>query len=77
MNRLVVLGQGFVGLPMALHPAEMGLSEMGLSVVGLDTDIALVRALNAGVSHVDGGRGVWAVRWLHGLVRGHRLPPCR
>lgn len=47
MTRLVVIGQGYVGLPMALRAAEQG-----LSVVGLDTNAGVVAALNAGVSHV-------------------------
>ena len=37
MKRLVVIGQGYVGLPMALRAAEKG-----LSVVGLDTNAAVV-----------------------------------
>jgi len=48
MKRLVVIGQGYVGLPMALRAAEKG-----LSVVGLDTKASTVDALNAGRSHID------------------------
>jgi UDP-N-acetyl-D-glucosamine dehydrogenase len=48
MTTLVVIGQGYVGLPMALRAAEVG-----LSVVGLDTSRLVVDALNAGHSHVD------------------------
>jgi len=48
MKRLVVIGQGYVGLPMALRAAEKG-----LSVVGLDTKPSIVEALNAGRSHID------------------------
>lgn len=47
MTSLVVIGQGYVGLPMALRAAEQG-----LSVVGLDTNAGVVAALNDGVSHV-------------------------
>jgi UDP-N-acetyl-D-glucosamine dehydrogenase len=47
MQRLVVIGQGYVGLPMALAAAESG-----FSVVGLDTNAATVEALNAGYSHI-------------------------
>ncbi len=47
MKRLVVVGQGYVGLPMALRAAEKG-----LSVIGLDTNTAVVAALNAGTSHI-------------------------
>jgi UDP-N-acetyl-D-glucosamine dehydrogenase len=48
MRRLVVVGQGYVGLPLALRAAEGG-----FSVVGLDTNASLVEALNAGRSHID------------------------
>ncbi|GAB3444331.1 nucleotide sugar dehydrogenase [Phycicoccus ginsengisoli] len=47
-TNLVVVGQGYVGLPMALRAAEKG-----LTVVGLDTNTGVVEALNAGVSHID------------------------
>lgn len=47
MRRLVVIGQGYVGLPMALRAAEKG-----FSVVGLDTQSSLVEALNSGRSHI-------------------------
>ncbi|MFJ2433654.1 nucleotide sugar dehydrogenase [Streptomyces anulatus] len=45
---LVVIGLGYVGLPLAV---EAGRS--GLSVVGLDRDAATVARLNDSVSHVD------------------------
>jgi UDP-N-acetyl-D-glucosamine dehydrogenase len=45
---LVVVGQGYVGLPMALRAAESG-----LKVYGLDTNSATVESLNAGRSHID------------------------
>ncbi|MDN5794740.1 MAG: nucleotide sugar dehydrogenase [Intrasporangium sp.] len=45
---LVVLGQGYVGLPMALRAAEVG-----IKVYGLDTNAATVNALNSGSSHID------------------------
>ena len=48
MKRLVVIGQGYVGLPMALRAADAG-----FSVVGLDNNASLVEALNAGRSHID------------------------
>ena len=47
-SKLVVVGQGYVGLPMALRAAEKG-----FVVVGLDTNAAVVEALNSGVSHID------------------------
>ncbi|MEO8830131.1 nucleotide sugar dehydrogenase [Lapillicoccus sp.] len=48
MTNLVVIGQGYVGLPMALRA-----SEVGLSVIGLDTAPEVVEHLNAGHSHID------------------------
>jgi len=48
MKRLVVIGQGYVGLPMALRAAHAG-----FSVIGLDTNASLVEAVNAGRSHID------------------------
>lgn len=47
-KRLVVIGQGYVGLPMALRAATKG-----FSVVGLDTNASVVNQLNTGVSHID------------------------
>ncbi len=47
-RNLVVVGQGYVGLPMALRAAERG-----FSVVGLDTDVDVVKQLNDGCSHID------------------------
>ena len=45
---VVVIGLGYVGLPLASRAAEVG-----FRVTGLDTDEATVNALNGGVSHVD------------------------
>ncbi len=45
---LVVVGQGYVGVPMAVRA-----SEAGLDVVGLDTESRVVAGLNAGHSHID------------------------
>jgi nucleotide sugar dehydrogenase len=45
--RLVIIGQGYVGLPLA-HAA----SEAGIEVVGLESRPAIVESLNAGHSHV-------------------------
>ena len=47
-RRLVVLGLGYVGLPLAVEA-----SRRGLSVVGFDVNDAVVAALNDGRSHVD------------------------
>ena len=45
---LVVVGLGYVGLPLA-----RGASNAGLRVVGLDLNTGVVDGLNAGRSHVD------------------------
>lgn len=47
-KKLVVVGQGYVGLPMALRAAQKG-----FEVIGLDTNSSVVEALNAGSSHID------------------------
>ncbi|GAA1886201.1 nucleotide sugar dehydrogenase [Lapillicoccus jejuensis] len=63
-TRLVVIGQGYVGLPMALRAAAAG-----LQVAGLDTDGAVVEALNAGRSHID---DVDDAELARGLAAGYR-----
>ncbi len=45
---VVIVGQGYVGLPLA-----QGAARAGLSVVGLDANPRTVEGLNAGRSHVD------------------------
>jgi len=45
---LVVVGMGYVGLPLALEA-----SRAGLTVVGFDVNVETVAALNAGKSHID------------------------
>jgi UDP-N-acetyl-D-glucosamine dehydrogenase len=47
-EQLVVIGLGYVGLPLTQEACRAG-----LSVVGLDTTARVVDALNAGRSHVD------------------------
>jgi UDP-N-acetyl-D-glucosamine dehydrogenase len=47
-RRLVVMGQGYVGLPLALRAAETG-----FSVTGYDPHEPTVKTLNAGHSHID------------------------
>jgi len=46
--RVVVVGQGYVGLPVAMRAAEVG-----FAVVGYDADAAKVRALASGCSYVE------------------------
>ncbi len=48
MTITAILGQGYVGLPLA-----EALTEVGDSVLGFDVNEALVARLNAGTSHVD------------------------
>ncbi len=45
--RIAIVGQGYVGLPLALQFARSG-----VSVLGLDIDVAKVEALNAGKSYI-------------------------
>jgi UDP-N-acetyl-D-glucosamine dehydrogenase len=46
--KAVIVGLGYVGLPLAVAAAESG-----ISVVGLDRNETIVNGLNAGVSHID------------------------
>lgn len=48
MTQLLVVGQGYVGLPMALRAVEKG-----FDVVGLDLNSRVVADLNNGHSHID------------------------
>ncbi len=68
---LVVVGLGYVGVPMAVRAGEAG-----LDVVGLDTSSAVVDGLNAGHSHID---DVSDVALGEALARGFRAttdPSC-
>jgi UDP-N-acetyl-D-glucosamine dehydrogenase len=47
--RVAVIGQGYVGLTIA-----MGAAEVGHEVIGIDKSTVLVKALNAGKSHIEG-----------------------
>jgi UDP-N-acetyl-D-glucosamine dehydrogenase len=46
--KVVIVGQGYVGLPVAVHA-----SAAGFDVVGYDTDVRRVKRLNAGESMVE------------------------
>lgn len=48
MQRLVVVGQGYVGLPLAMRAVEVG-----YDVVGVDVDTVKVSRLADGRSHID------------------------
>ena len=47
-GRVVIIGQGYVGLPLAVRAAEAG-----FDVIGFETDARKVKLLDAGVSHVE------------------------
>jgi len=47
--RVVIIGQGYVGLTIA-----MGAAGAGHEVIGLDVDGELVQKLNSGLSHIEG-----------------------
>ena len=47
MSRIAIVGQGYVGLPLALRA-----SECGHSVVGLDINRNLIQALADSHSHI-------------------------
>ena len=46
--KAVIVGLGYVGLPLAVAAAESG-----ISVVGLERNETIVNGLNSGVSHID------------------------
>ena len=46
--KVIVVGQGYVGLPLALRCAEKG-----FQVVGIDSDQKIVETLNAGLSTIE------------------------
>jgi UDP-N-acetyl-D-glucosamine dehydrogenase len=48
MDRLVVVGQGYAGLPIAMRAVDVG-----FDVVGFDVDSAKVKRLTSGESHVE------------------------
>ncbi len=47
--RVAIIGQGYVGLTIAV-----GAAGAGLSVIGFDVNDDLVAQLNAGKSHIEG-----------------------
>ena len=49
MQKVAVIGQGYVGLPLAIAAAEVG-----FLVKGIDTDYSKVRNLNMGITSVEG-----------------------
>ncbi len=65
-TRLVVIGQGYVGLPLALRATEVG-----MDVVGFDVDGPKTKRLAAGSSHVE---DVSDERLAAALATGHYHP---
>lgn len=65
-GRVVVVGQGYVGLPIAMRAAEVG-----YSVVGIDTDEGKVERLRAGESYIEDIPGE---RLADALARGRYTP---
>jgi UDP-N-acetyl-D-mannosaminuronic acid dehydrogenase/UDP-N-acetyl-D-glucosamine dehydrogenase len=66
VRRLVVIGQGYVGLPLALRAVEAG-----FEVVGLDNDDHRVKQLATGESYVD---DIPTQRLAAALETGRYLP---
>ncbi|MGH3391488.1 MAG: nucleotide sugar dehydrogenase [Actinomadura sp.] len=67
-QRLVVIGQGYVGLPLALRAVDAG-----FDVVGLDTDEQRVKRLGSGDSYVD---DIPSERLATALATNRYLPTC-
>jgi UDP-N-acetyl-D-mannosaminuronic acid dehydrogenase/UDP-N-acetyl-D-glucosamine dehydrogenase len=67
-RRLVVIGQGYVGLPLALRAVEAG-----FHVVGLEIDELRVKRLSAGDSYVE---DIHQERLLSALRSGRYHPSC-
>ena len=48
MMKIAVIGQGYVGLPLALSAAEAG-----YEVIGFDINLKLISNLKSGRSHIE------------------------
>jgi len=48
VTKVAIIGQGYVGLPIAVHAAKAG-----YEVVGFDLNSRLVSDLNSGISHIE------------------------
>jgi UDP-N-acetyl-D-glucosamine dehydrogenase len=66
VEKLVVMGQGYVGLPLAMRAVEAG-----YDVVGYDVDAARIEELAAGASYVE---DIGADRLAAALATGRYLP---
>ena len=65
-QRTVVIGQGYVGLPVAIRAVEVG-----FDVIGFELDASKVAALASGVSHVE---DITAERLAAALATGRYRP---
>jgi UDP-N-acetyl-D-glucosamine dehydrogenase len=68
-QKLAVMGQGYVGLPLAMRAVDAG-----YHVVGMDVDVGRVNRLTAGESYVE---DVSSERVLAGLATGRYLPTAK
>jgi nucleotide sugar dehydrogenase len=66
VKKLAIMGQGYVGLPLAMQAVDAG-----YHVVGVDVDVGRVERLTAGESYVE---DVPNDRILAGLASGRYLP---
>src|SRR2546427_12711530 len=65
--RVSVIGQGYVGLPLAVE-----LARAGFPVVGLDVDLARIEATNAGRPHTPDMDGLKSAGL--GAAGGYKAP---
>ncbi|MBC6456845.1 nucleotide sugar dehydrogenase [Actinomadura sp. HBU206391] len=68
-RRLVVIGQGYVGLPLALRAVDSG-----FHVVGLDSDEQRIKQLSGGDSYVD---DISSEQLAAALGSGRYVPTCQ
>lgn len=68
-TQIVVVGQGYVGLPLAIRA-----SEFGYQVTGLDLNDETVRDLNSGISHIGDVSGNDLQRAIKGGYRATTDP---
>ena len=78
-GKLVVVGQGYVGLPLAMRAVEAG-----FDVVGFDTDTQRIKRLGSGDSYVEDitadvlerGECLWPLRTDHRAEALRRIRLC-
>ena len=57
--RVVIVGQGYVGLPLA-----MSICAAGHEVIGLDSNSKIVMDLNSGISHIEDIDSIVLKKWI-------------